>query len=154
MIKLTPKFPPGWGKIAIILSFAGFAVILRAAIPIPPATTFLELGLHWPVAGVPSYTGPGVTNAVTTITDSHGTLLGVSTNNPFPHINLPVALDVYTIHVTAAATNANPALDWTFTLPMATNVPGFTAITSYVATVAFDPTGNHGKVKAQVSAEF
>lgn len=131
----------------LILSAA--AALLLAALPVRAQSTFLELGLYWG-----SFSGAQVTNATTTLTNSKGTVIATATG-AWPHISLPVAFDVYTIHVTAPAANGHPALDYTLTLPIATSVPGTTfKISSYTAKIAFNSDGKTGTLQAGVGATF
>lgn len=117
-------------------------------VPAVSQSTFLELGLHWG-----NYSGPAVANVTTVMTNSHGTVVAKVVNNSFPHITIPVALDVYTIRVTAPATSTTPVLNWSFTMPMATTLASMT-VNNYTATIAIDSTGTHGTVKASIQAAF
>lgn len=126
--------------------------LLSLAVPAHGQATFLELGLHWG-----TFSGLPVSNATTTLSDSKGNVIATRVNNAFPVITVPVSFDIYTVTVKAPAINGNPAVNWLFTLPMATTFPiisGDVTIKSYVAAVAIDSTGQHGTIKATIQAAF
>lgn len=118
------------------------------AFPASPQSTFLELGLHWG-----TYSGPAVANVTTVMKNSHGTVVAKIVDNAFPHITIPVALDIYTITITAPASSTTPGLNWSFTMPMGTAVASMT-VNNYTAAIAIDSTGTHGTVKASILATF
>jgi hypothetical protein len=125
------------------------AALLLLSIPAHAQSTFLELGLFWG-----SFSGAQVTNATTTISDSKGAIIATALG-AWPHVALPLAFDIYTVHVTAPATSSHPGLNYTAVLPLASAVPGTTfKVTSYAARFAFSSDGKTGTFSMSGAGSF
>jgi len=94
-------------------------------------TTFLELGLYWG-----TLSGPQITNATTTLEDSHGNIIAKMTG-AWPHTTLALPFDVYTVRITAPVANGHPALSYQATFPFASSFGTSLIVRNWTVRIAF-----------------
>lgn len=125
------------------------ALLLCATSAIPQQATFLELGLYWG-----NFSGPQVTNATTTLYDSHGNALA-TVKGAWPHVTLPLAIDTYKIIVSADPANGHPRLGNMVVIPLATKVPMTTyVIQTLTVKMAFNADGLTGTFDVRTGGTF
>ena len=116
------------------LSFVFLVVLLLCTTNLNSQTapsTFLELGLYWG-----TLSGPQITNATTTLEDSHGNIIAKMTG-AWPHTTLALPFDVYTVRITAPVANGHPALSYQATFPFASSFGTSLTVKNWTVRIAF-----------------